>query len=352
MKRIISLLLCIGMLLTVLSGCGLAGTLKEDAEGKQNQSGQGITGSVEVALGIDVNMGGSASISGGDTQTDPNDMTKPMGNDAVSMNALVGSWYWHDKGDTAYLWIFGADGTYVRLRAMNIVYKDRFQWWNNWKASSSWFRRGKYRVRGHVIECFDNVHTRDFDLALNPFDGMQNKPIDTIMNSPMNDPSSVEDFTIHFEFLDAMTLRLVTTERNRDDYYVGDFDYYSGDSHNVVIPTHRIPSREWPNDLLPSDTVEYSGGRIVFVNAFNRNRLYILIDETTRDVYVNYIDHMVQAGWEDCFPDRLEEFKRGEAGFHNTNLIQGRRYEFSISYGEERGEGSIWINLIRGASNW
>jgi hypothetical protein len=291
---------------------------------------------------------------GGDTATTqppqtqkPADPPKPTGNDAVSVNALVGSWYWYDGGSTGYIWIFDAHGNYARLRATSTTTTNPAG--STWQFAARNVRVGNYRVHEHIIECFNNVESQDNELRHNPFgEGWSNAAVDELLRTPLSDSSDFRDFTMHFEFVDTMTLRLASVEPNRDDNYLAEFEYHSGDSHNVVIPTHRIPTLKWPaKDLLPPDTVEYTDGRILFVNTFG-GRLIIHIDETTSVAYANYLERMVQAGWTDvnADPDILEGLKQGKYTKDGTRLKNGPN-EFIINY----EEGTVVLNLDR-RGNW
>ena len=112
-----------------------------------------------------------------------------------------------------------------------------------------------------------------------------------------------------------MRLRLVT----ENDLIDTDADYeYDSGSHNVSLPTHRIPSPAWPKDELPSGVPEYgNGGRIRNVYT-NRGELYIIIDITTRDAICDYADRLLQSGWsaptgwDNMSPEEyIERFRQG-----------------------------------------
>ena len=229
-------------------------------------------------------------------------------NDITSVKALVGGWFYYDGWSSAYLWKFESGGNYARFKVSQSGFTNNVG--TTWYSAYGNIMTGKYRVNGYVIECYNNQHSsqfaQDFNIGSVP-------PHNTAVSKlpPLNNPSPVGDFTLEFEFFDAMTLRLVSDRPVYDDYD-GLFDYYGEDSHNVTIPTHQIPSKPWPKDLLPPDFPEYgSGGRVKNIVIDNAGNVMIYIDRTTLDTYVGYINLLLQEGWSFKYSETIEDVKKG-----------------------------------------
>ena len=222
---------------------------------------------------------------------------KSTGDDAISMNALVGSWFHYDGWFSAYLWKFDADGNYARFKVSQSGYTNDVG--TTWYSAYGNIMTGKYRVRGYVIELYNNQHSsqfsKDYNIGSVP-------PHNTAVSKlpPLSDPSKVEDLTLEFEFTDAITLRLASARPLYDDYDV-EFEYYGEDSHDVTIPKHSIPSRECPGVFAKADIPEYGSGRIRDVrNRMNGERLseiLVEIDRSTPEYYKSWIDRLIQNGW-------------------------------------------------------
>ena len=222
----------------------------------------------------------------------------PFG-DPISTNALAGNWGRHEK--RLPYWVFGADGRYVSYDAQSIAYNpstgimaSKYERWE----------QGKYRVNGNAIEFYDcrvssyfkyNSSWLYFDET--PY----NLPANTLLDTPLPDPEKIDDYSVKFEFHDAMRLRLVV-DRSLINYD-SDFDY-DGDRHNVAIPTHSIPAAAWPAEL-PSFIPEYgSGGRLREADTTSHEgEISIVIDRTTREACSDYIRRVLQADWDNPWDD-------------------------------------------------
>ena len=227
----------------------------------------------------------------------PEDVTTPpsTSNDAVSMNALVGSWY-NSGWDSTVAWSFSADGNFAYSRAYRSGQRTYFS-----------DLKGKFRVNGYTLEFFDcqsDLHSV-VGVRLITSENASN-----LLSSALDNPSSFDDFSGQFEFYDAMELRIKYNISTLDyDHYI----QYNDSSHNVTVPTHRIPSLPWPKDLLPADIPEYSNGRIREVTVDHRDgAIRINVDSTTPDSFGEYCNRLLQEGWSFKYSDvSIESVKKG-----------------------------------------
>ena len=263
----------------------------------------------------------------GDTSKPPNGETSkpptdpPSVGDPVAVNALVGTWGVRGYS-TYYYWTFAEDGRFA-YSYVSYVASPR----NRYEQ----FIKGKYRANGSTIELYDCQYdydsgiTADFKyfgtLLYNEF------PSDILLVTPLKDAKKTDNFTVKFEFIDTMNLRIII-DRSMVDKYDMDF-VYMDKSHNVTIPTHSLPSVAWPKDLLPSECLEYVDGRIRKVDTTsNAGEVRITIDRTTKEAYIRYFERLVQSGWKDNNPDYLVSFKQGGSE-HGVYLEMGK-YNFKV----------------------
>jgi len=219
--------------------------------------------------------------------------------DSVSMNALVGNWFPDGRGLIS-IWSFGADSRFAYYERATTSYNPDP---SHFILASKYelFVKGNYRVSGDTIECYDVFCDAYFDFgsSVKYFGDADFRDIaDKLLGTPLQDSEKMDSFFVKYEFIDTMCMRLVIDTRNIK--YDWDFDYL-GNSHNVTIPTHSLPGVAWPRSLLPSGTPEYSGGRIRNVYDEREERsgeLIIYIDKTTGQAFENYINSLLNAGWE------------------------------------------------------
>ena len=221
--------------------------------------------------------------------------------DAISVKALAGTW-WSRGWSELFYWSFGEDGNfayYVPTISPNVGY------WNEF------FIKGKYRVKGNVIECYNcqcDYYSGDY-IGDNKYFGVSersNLPDNILLETKLKDPQKIDNFSMLFEFFDAMRMRIVldlsvihNIEHGDMHTYDADFNYNSN-NHNVEVPTHTIPGLAWPknNTLIPAGTPEFSNGRIRAIdNTTFDYEIRIDIDRTTRAALMDYIDSLVQFGW-------------------------------------------------------
>ena len=226
------------------------------------------------------------------------DMAKlPTGEDLVSMNALVGSWFYDNGWGRAYLWKFDEKGNYARFIVSQTGYTNDVG--TNWYSAYGNIMTGNYRVNGYVISLYNNRHSSQFSQDFNIGVVLpHNTAVDKL--PPLSDPSPVVDLTMEFEFTDATTLRLASARPLYDDYDV-EFDYWGEDSHDVPMPTHTIPSRKWPEVFAKANIPEYGDGRIRDVrermNGDRLSEILVEIDWSTPEYFDGFIERLVENGW-------------------------------------------------------
>ena len=224
----------------------------------------------------------------------------PSGDAAIAMKALAGNWGKHEK--KLPYWVFGPDGRFAYYDAQSINNYDTYitSYYERWV-------QGKYSVSGYTIELYDCRVSSYFKYGRGwkYFDKSPYKlPANTLLDTPLpksgggSTTETKDDFTVMFEFQSATCLRLVMN--NKLDQYDCDFDY-DGDSHNVTLPTLRIPASEWPEAFVKLGMPKYDDGRIRYVG--NRksgdkvSEVNVEIDSSTPAYFEGYIDRLLQSGW-------------------------------------------------------
>ena len=179
-------------------------------------------------------------------------------------------------------------------------------------------------------------------------------PENILLSTPLIDPNVMDSFSMQFEFFDPVNIRIIIDMSERHDIergdmytYDGDFEYVYENSRNVALPTHIIPGVAWPSysDLVPADAPEYTNGRIRAIdNTTFSHEMRIYIDRTTLMDFAEYLDNLLQDGWEPHgwanwnTEEALREGLSGEGGqysfinmdneyilyFHIINEIQGK----------------------------
>ena len=325
MKRMTLLLLCAFILLPLISACGDGsggGGLGNvyvyggNNSGAGNDDNGGTNGRMD-ANGDNGNNGDNGSNGNGDNSgnngngTDNNGGNRGAGNgnDEVSLNALEGSWFYYDGWFSAYLWRFDPEGNYVRFIVTQSGYTNDVG--TTWYSAYGDVMTGKYRVSGYTIYFHDSQHSsqfaRDYNIGSVP-------PHNTAVNQlpPLSKPGGVDDFRLDFEFIDTMNLRLVTDDPTVRDNYEAVFEYYDGESHDVAVPAHTIPTLAWPKDLLHPEILEYGAGRIRYIDTMSKNNeVDIKIDMTTGEAFMDYIDNMLRLRWSLSYPSEFDELKQG-----------------------------------------
>jgi hypothetical protein len=172
-------------------------------------------------------------------------------------------------------------------------------------------------------------------------------PDNLMLTTRLQDPKNANSFSFKFEFIDTMTLRIVTDGNSLNiESNDCDFDYHA-DHHNVNIPTHSLPAAAWPKDILPSDLPEYRNGRIRSVEPMNEPgyEVRIWIDKTTPEDVKDYIYNLInQEGWEllwikeDELQYLLEHVSDGRFGF---NLHKPGEYMVAFDV----GKSSLFISF-------
>jgi len=218
----------------------------------------------------------------------PDDDPVVTGDDAVSVNALVGSWRVSINGFYIY-WDFGKDGSFAYYVA------------NQRSVSANYesFTKGKFRVKGSVIELYNCQNdSESTGYSYKYFgDSRSSIPANTLLNTPLKDAKKSNDFSMVFEFIDVMRLRIIIDLGNPIDKYDTRFTYRE-DKHNVTIPSHSLPGLAWPKNDIPSGVPEYSDGRIWKVETVSGS-IRIEIDRTTHADLLKYVNGLLQAGWKD-----------------------------------------------------
>ena len=207
------------------------------------------------------------------------------GNDTVSMNALVGTWRVNNSGFYIY-WEFGNDGRFAYFLGSSMVSSTRYEF----------FTKGEFRVIESIIELY-NCQQDYYQGSSHKYfgDSRSSIPAKTLLNTPLQDSTGTNDFSVKFEFFDTMRLRIICDIDNPIDKYDTRF-VYRGDSHNIAIPTHVLPGLAWPKDELPTDIPEFVGGRIWKIESTSGG-LRIDIDRTTHAALANYVNLLLTSGW-------------------------------------------------------
>lgn len=279
MNKTIALALCLFTFLYLLSGCSFEINPKSGFTGVEHSNNPKIT-SAETPQSPDQTLNS---------------------NDAISIKALEGDWYWYDGWYRAYLWIFSVDGSYARFKVSQTSFSI-FEGGGQWESAYGNIMVGNYRVNGHVIECYNNQHSSQFKTGYNLPNSIINMTANELANTPLDEPSNAEEFIIEFEFTDAMTLRLIVNRENADEYD-SEFEYRGSNNRNMTIPEHLIPSREWPKAYTKIGIPEYVDGRVrLYENAEKYEEVVwgvrVRIDHTTPEYFNIYIENLLQSGWE------------------------------------------------------
>ena len=226
-------------------------------------------------------------------------------NDPVSIAALLGTWdiisvsghswltnYAGSSGGS--LFIFNDDGTFTKIELMQFTSSSiSYGYYYTYPTGSYQFTtQGKYKIKGGVIEFYNaassNKSGRDWnDMNANP-------------DGPW---SPIDDWNQEFEFLDSMRLRL----RYEDG---GSIIYkWSGESHNVTLPSHEIPAVDWPSPALSAEMPKYTGtGRVreTRLQEYGEDEnapediyktVYITIDRENENSAPEYAETLRKAGW-------------------------------------------------------
>ena len=341
MKRMTLLLLCAFMLLPLATACGDgsggAGGLgnvyvyggDNSGSGNSDKDGSDANGNSDAGGGNGANDDGSYGANGGGSGVD----------DAVSMRALVGSWKCLRYIDNGYFWVFAADGSFLYLHINRSSTGAGSTRWR-WDYASNYLIRGQYRAEGCVLRFTDCSVSANNALTENLWGG-DNEAALKLLNLPMSDPVAIEDFYAEFEFNDPMSLRIAPDDSGNFD---NDIEYdYGEDSHNVPVPEHIVPSREWPQSLLPGGFPQYgSDGRIRMIETqAHGDEVLVYVDMTTPAALSDYIDLLFQVGWKlETYiynEDYLKEIRegRGSCAFVKDGS--------SVSIHELRDEGGRYL---------
>jgi len=254
--------------------------------------------------------------------------------DAVSVKALAGSWYTGNSNES-YYWAFDTDGRFAYYVCIYTPYNSFIV--GSLPSVAEYYFQGKYRANGSVIENYDiQGHSRFiYGTQSEYFYKLDNATIaKQLLTTSLKAKEKIDNFSVKFEFINNMLLRIVIDRKNNDIY---DWDFgYIGNSHNVTLPTHSIPAAAWPKNILPNDLPEYRKGRIRSVtptSARYGSVVKITIDKTTRKDAIDYIISTLvrQEGWKSytgIFGDAVQseaniiselEKSRGVIQLHNKN---------------------------------
>ena len=247
--------------------------------------------------------------------------------DAISVKALEG--LWHTKGFIEnYYWSFDANGRFSYYISGKQVQQGSSLPW----ASEAYYK-GNYRVNGYTIEFYNVQYDGFFEYygSFEYFPDQNEITSSKLLDTPLKNPKKEDDFSLMFEFKDAIRLRIAIDRSDRDSYDW--FFDYVGTKDNITIPTHKIPGSEWTKDKLPPDLPEYKSGRIMSTATSSQYYICIKIDESTRENYIDYYESMVQSGWVlyAYVSDDIEEFKQGN-DFRNSSTFDKGSYQVTISY--------------------
>ena len=268
---------------------------------------------------------------GSATTTTPETTTPPStGDNATTMNALAGIWY-HGATISNYYWSFGADGRfayYISAKVLSNPYISTLT-----PYVSEFYYKGNYRVNGNVIEFFNCQVDSYFEYYSSTYKFFPDRDFsgNIFLDTPLQNPAREDDFTLSFEFINASRLRIIINRTDNSDNYDWLFDY-EGTKGDVSIPTQN-PTSAWPADKLPPDLPAYSEGRIISSNSTGQYYITIKIDGSTREYYIDYVERMVQSGWEwaTLTKEKFEAFKRGE-DFRNSSSFEKNGYRIAVIY--------------------
>ena len=298
-----------------------------------------ITTSLTACLG-----GNKDDTDGVESTKTPGTTTPSTGNDAVSMNALVGTWGCRDNGGEHFYYVFEANGNFTYYRGSTYSTDGLF-------TRYEFYTKGKYRVKDHVIEFYDCQRDSHMGASWKYFgvgsflDLQYDIPFDS---TPLEDPRKADNATVMFEFTNATTLRIISESGIVWGNYDMDFKYM-GNSRSVTVPTHRIPVPDlaWPKNKLPPEVPAYTDGSIREIDDTSHDRtVYIYIERTSREALVDYGERLIQSGWE---PDYFDGLLDGtddvlwleKDGLH-VNLYLRRDDYVEIAFWYEMGVQKYW----------
>ena len=142
----------------------------------------------------------------GETSPTPTTPTPSTGDDAVSMNALVGTWGCRSGGGEHFYFVFKADGRFTYYTASTYSTNGLF-------TRYEFYTKGKYRVEDYVLEFYDCQRDSHSGASWKYFsiggslDLQYDIPFDS---TPLEDPNNVDGASMMFEFGDSMTLRIIS----------------------------------------------------------------------------------------------------------------------------------------------
>ena len=351
MKRIIALVLCACVAALAVSACGNGGSggLGEVTVYRNNGAGTAGDGGGDRGDGSGGErdggnggegggffFGGDSDPTSGDSASDDPD---PVG-DPVSTKALAGYWTYMGSNQ-ATSWVFGEDGRFAGLLVAQSgsSYLDSYGY-SYYRASSAYkhLLQGDYRVSGGVIK-FTNCQ---ISTAMT-FDGEYwhdsgiNDAADKLLFAPLDEPKRADDFTMEFEFIDQLRLR-IRLDRGALEEYDWDFTREDGPV-TVPIPTHRIPPMAWPDAMLSPEMPEYGEpGRVrrVYNSEYDSNEpayknWYINIDRTSFDKVLSYAQALRSAGW----TGPMDEEIRNEKEKASTGILSviSKTFDFTFQKG-------------------
>ena len=282
---------------------------------------------IAIACRMVDNLKGKPIDYNGDSTQPPDTTQPPSGN-----NALVGSWYFH----ASTLWFhfaFGENGNfayYVASRATN-------------NSISETYVKGKYRVNGNNVEFYDNQVDSYFGYGSWKYFGNSQHELSEkeLLDTSLKDTEKTDNFSMKYEFLDASRLRIILDRDNiRDRYDEVFYRIGTAPDDNTQITTPNLPGLVWPAAELPTDVLEYSGGRVREVDT-SRGEVIIMIDNTTREYYISYFNSLIQSGWIDSYEEEFDDFVKGVRSTHWAAGLQKGSYRLSVSW---RGDGDVKIS--------
>jgi len=152
----------------------------------------------------------------------------------------------------------------------------------------------------------------------------------------LSSPKATDDFTLEFEFIDEMRLRIRANRGALEEY---DLNFNrEGAAPGVPIPTNRIPPAVWPAALLSPDMPAYTGDRIRRVYSSKDEDLapeylywYIDIDRTTQNRLLEYVGAIRQAGW--TGPGDTEILEKMEQAKNSMYSVLSTTYNFQFRKG-------------------
>ena len=344
MKRMMALPICACVLALMLASC--------------EQGGTGGLGTVTVYVsnggsvnGDDAKSGNAPDANGEDdgdgTQAASNGEGQNS-NGSLSISALSGIWYNDDGWGTSYIWSFSPDGDYLMLMAGGTTWRSAGG--TNWDSAWNGVEKGKFRVSGNTIECYNCLYSGGFQLSADLTGVPLNTAMNDLFNSPLKDPYDKDDHIMEFEFDGPMSLRLVGGT-NRFTMNDDIFEYYGAETRDVAVPSQKLPSRAWPSSYLKHEIPVFDYDcRIRSIDTSNTTEIHIYVDMFSREDYVDYVRGLVRDGWENDSGDDDTEQCLASGGW----FILGRGAVYSWPFPREEwisfyisGEGFLVIGTAR-----